>query len=268
MRLVTTVHGWGVQDKRTNWYYRIDRMCLRRYEKVICVSEDLHDECIAAGVPRQRCVHVPNAINLHEYSREMTRADAKKRLGIDPRRLVIGAVGRLSAEKAFDLLIRAAAQLLQRHFDVELVIVGDGDQRALLQDLIATLGCGERVRLLGYQSSPKTTYEAMDIYALSSLREGLPNVVLEAMAMDVPVAATRVAGVPQLIRDRDNGLLIEPGDVGALTCALQELFENPELRTRLAQSGRRTVTTSYDFERRIKRLSDLYDRLLGRTLAA
>jgi glycosyltransferase involved in cell wall biosynthesis len=100
------------------------------------------------------------------------------------------------------------------------------------------------------------------------LREGLPNVVLEAMAMDVPVAATRVAGVPQLIRDRDNGLLIEPGDVGALTCALQELFENPELRTRLAQSGRRTVTTSYDFERRIKRLSDLYDRLLGRTLAA
>jgi glycosyltransferase involved in cell wall biosynthesis len=268
MRLVTTVHGWGVQDKRTNWYYRIDRMCLRRYEKVICVSEDLHDECIAAGVPRQSCVHVTNAINLHEYSREMTRADAKKRLGIDPRRLVIGAVGRLSAEKAFDLLIRAAAQLLQRHFDVELVIVGDGDQRALLQDLIATLGCGERVRLLGYQSSPKTTYEAMDIYALSSLREGLPNVVLEAMAMDVPVAATRVAGVPQLIRDRDNGLLIEPGDVGALTCALQELFENPELRTRLAQSGRRTVTTSYDFERRIKRLSDLYDRLLGRTLAA
>ncbi|MCI0682536.1 MAG: glycosyltransferase [Gemmataceae bacterium] len=268
MRLVTTVHGWGVQEQRVNWYYRIDRMCLPRYEKVICVSEDLYDQCLAAGVPRRRCIHVPNAINLQEYSRSQSRADAKQRLGIAPERFVIGAVGRLSAEKAFDLLIRATAQLRQLGFDIELIIVGDGDRRAMLQDLIAELGCGDRVRLLGYQSNPKAAYEAMDMYALSSLREGLPNVVLEAMAMDVPVVATRIAGVPRLIRDRDNGLLIEPGNLDALVLALRELIQDRELRTRLERNGRHTVTTSYDFERRIERLSDLYDRLLGRTLAA
>lgn len=269
MRLVTTVHGWGVKDsRRANWYYRIDRLCLRHYESVICVSEDLHEECLSAGVPRSRCVCIPNAINTDDYSRTRSREGAKERLGIGPERLVIGSVGRLSGEKAFDLLIRATDQLVKAGLDVELIIVGEGEQRHPLQNLIAELRREDRIHLLGYQSDPTAAYEAMDVFALCSLSEGLPNVVLEAMAMQVPVVATRVGGIPRLVRDGDNGVLIEPADLGQLTAALQDVLRLPELRRRLEANGRRTVTASFNFQARMKRLRDLYDVLLERPVAA
>ena len=107
--------------------------------------------------------------------------------------------------------------MLRRNYDIALVIVGEGDQQASLQALIAELGQQERIRLLGYRSDVMDWYEAMDIFALSSFREGLPNVLLEALALEVPVVATRIAGIPRLIRDGDNGLLIEPGKLEDLT---------------------------------------------------
>ncbi|HXG08789.1 MAG TPA: glycosyltransferase, partial [Gemmataceae bacterium] len=211
MRLVTTVHGWVKHTRRTPLYYAIDKFCLRRYEKVICVSEDLYRECRQCGVPARRLVLIENAIDTTEYSRRHEINEAKRKLGIPVERLVIGAVGRLSAEKGFDLLIRSVDHLLTSGLDIELLLVGEGDQERELRSLVAGLGRQERIRLLGYQPDPRAIYEAMDVFALSSLREGLPNVVLEAMAMGVPVVATRVAGVPRLIRDGENGLLVEPG---------------------------------------------------------
>ncbi len=141
-------------------------------------------------------------------------------MGLRPDRLLIGAAGRLSAEKGFDLLIRAVHPLLQGGLDVDLVIVGEGDERPRLEALIAELGLADRVQLLGYRSDLPDWYEAMDVFALSSLREGLPNVLLEAMALETPVVATRIAGVPRLVRHEENGLLVEPGSVEALAGAL------------------------------------------------
>jgi glycosyltransferase involved in cell wall biosynthesis len=145
--------------------------------------------------------------------------------------------------------------------DLELLIVGEGDQQAPLQNLIETLGAGERIRLLGYRSDARELYEAMDVFALSSLREGLPNVLLEAMALETPVVATRIAGVPRLIRDGDNGLLVEPGDEDSLTRGLTRLLEDPGLRARFSRAGRRTVETGYSFEVRMQKVRALYDGL-------
>src|SRR5262249_3833375 len=156
-----------------------------------------------------------------------------------PERFLIGAVGRLSAEKGFDYLIRATDHLLKNGLDVELLIVGDGDARPALQALIDELGRGDRSRLLGYRADLKELYGAMDVFALSSLREGLPNVLLEAMALEVPILATRIAGIPRLIRDEENGLLIEPAQTEELTRALTRLHADGALRARLGQAGRR-----------------------------
>jgi glycosyltransferase involved in cell wall biosynthesis len=263
MRLVTTVHGWVKHTRRTPLYYRIDRFCLPRYERVICVSKDLQDECLKIQVPAERCLLIENGIDLAEYSRTRTIAEARQALGIAPGRLVVGAVGRLSAEKGFDLLIRAVDRLARAGFDLELLIAGEGDEEPRLRALASELGCGERVRLLGFQANVKELYQAFDVFVLSSLREGLPNVLLEAMALEVPVLATRIAGVPRLIDDESNGLLIEPGSVDELTHALERLLRDGELRQRLAHAGRETIAARYSFAVRMQRIQAIYDELLG-----
>jgi glycosyltransferase involved in cell wall biosynthesis len=265
MRLVTTVHGWVHQTRRTPLYYWIDRLCLPRYELVICVSEDLQERCLASRVPKDRCVLVENAVDTEEYSRRIDVRQAKQKLGIPPERLLIGAVGRLSAEKGFDLLIRSVDRLLQKGLDVELTIVGEGEEKQRLHSLIASLGRADRMHLPGYRSDMISLYQAMDIYALSSLREGLPNVLLEAMAMDVPVVATRVAGIPRLIQSEENGLLVEPGSIEDLTRALARLHGDECLRHRLRRAARRTVETCYSFAARMRKIQNLYDALLARS---
>jgi glycosyltransferase involved in cell wall biosynthesis len=264
MRLVTTVHGWVKETRRTPLYYKIDELCLPRYESVICVSEDLRERCLARGVPAERCILIENAIDTEFYARRVTTEEAQKRLGLPPSRIVLGAVGRLSPEKGFDILIRSTQQLLGRGLDLQLLIAGDGDDQARLQGLVDELGLRDRVRLLGYCSDTRAIYEAMDIFVLSSLREGLPNVLLEAMALEVPVIATRIAGIPRLIQDGTNGLLIPAGSQDALTQALARLCADTELQTQLGGMGRQTVERQYSFAVRMQKVGALYDRLLNR----
>jgi glycosyltransferase involved in cell wall biosynthesis len=264
MRLVTTVHGWVEITSRTPLYYGIDRLCLPRYEHVLCVSPDLHEQCLTLGIPAGRCTLIENGIDVAEFRRRRTPEEAKRAEGFPPGHLVIGAVGRLSAEKGFDVLIRAVDRLHREGLDVGLVLVGEGKEQLALEALIGQLGLRERVRLAGYCADPRPLYEALDIFALSSLREGLPNVLLEALSMEVPAVATRIAGVPRLIRHEENGLLVEPGSVEGLAAALARMARDPELRTRLARAGRHTVECDYSFTTRMQRIADLYDTLLGR----
>jgi glycosyltransferase involved in cell wall biosynthesis len=264
MRLVTTLHGWVHHTGRTPLYYAVDRWCLPRYELVICVSADLHEAALKCGVRPERCVLVENGIDTEEYRRRLSVEEAKARCGVPAGRLVVGAVGRLSAEKGFDRLIRVADRLLKAGVDLELWIAGAGGLEGELRELARSVGCEERVRLLGYRSDTIDLYQAMDVFALSSLREGLPNVLLEAMALRVPVVSTRIAGIPRLVADGENGLLVGPGDDDALVAALADLLASPDLRARLADAGRATVEERFSFARRMDRVRRLYDGLLGR----
>jgi glycosyltransferase involved in cell wall biosynthesis len=262
MRLVTTLHGWVQRTARTPLYYGIDRLCLRHYEQVYCVSPDLFEESRKSGVPSHRRILLENGIDVTAYRRAREVGEAKAALGIPPTRFLVGAVGRLSPEKGFCNLIRAVHQLAQAGLDVGLLLVGDGSDREALASLVRDLGLNDRVRLAGFQSDTRPSFEAMDVFALSSLREGLPNVVLEAMAYSIPVVATRVNGVPRLVCDGQNGLLVDPGLATALAAALQRLSAEPELCERLGAAGRATVERSYSFATRIEKLCESYDRLL------
>ena len=174
MRLVTTVHGWVKHTRRTPLYYGIDRLCLPRYEKVLCVSADLHEAMPGSRRAPDRCLLIENGIDTAEYARRRRRADAKRELGISARRLVRSVPpAAFLAEKGFDLLIRAVDRLLQSELDVELMIIGEGDDRSRLEELIGRLGRADRCRLIGFQAELRPYYEAMDVFALSSLREGI-----------------------------------------------------------------------------------------------
>lgn len=268
MRLVTTVHGWVQQTRRTPLYYWLDRMSLRYYEKVICVSPDLYRTCRQVGVPSSRCSLLENGIDADDFRRRRTVAEAKKALSIPPNRKIVGAAGRLSAEKGFDLLIRSVDHLLTNGHDLQVLIFGEGSEQASLNSLIASLGRADRIQLMGYQSNLRPFYEAMDVFVLSSLREGLPNVVLEAMAMSVPVIATRVAGIPRLVKNGENGTVVEPGSIAAITEALKDLIADGKRRAQYSDQARQTVVANYSFALRMQKLKELYDNLLVCPLAS
>jgi glycosyltransferase involved in cell wall biosynthesis len=264
MRLVTTVHGWVHHTARTPLYYKVDRWCLPRYEKVFSVSDDLHAACKAVGVKDANNILLENGIDTAEYTRRRTTAEAKAALGFPADELLVGAVGRLEPEKAFDLLIRATRRLNDSGLSVRLVIVGEGHDRPRLEGIAAEIGIANRVQLVGWQSDVRGYFEAMDVFALSSLREGLPNVLLEAMALEVPAVATRIAGIPKLITDGRGGRLVEPNDLDGLTKALHELLTNERLRTEFRTAARETIETGYSFVARIEKMAAVYDEMLNR----
>jgi glycosyltransferase involved in cell wall biosynthesis len=265
LKLVTTVHGWVRQTRRTPLYYAIDRWCLPRYGQVICVSDDLANQVRRLGVPPERCTTIQNGVDERTFRRRHPPVESplRARLAVPPDRLVVGAVGRLSPEKGFDDLIRASAPLLTAGLDFEVWIVGDGPARPALERQIRAGGLEDRVRLLGFWPEPVELYHALDLFALSSRREGLPNVVLEALAMEVPVIATRVGGVPEIIGHGQTGLLCPPADPTALAAALRTLMADPSLRARLARAGRALVEREFSFSRRMQKERAIYDRVLG-----
>lgn len=262
-RLITTVHGWVKHTKKTPLYYAVDRWCIKRYSRVVCVSRDLEERCLEFGVPRERLTHIANAIDTEEFRRSGPAELSPLREDTAKGRLVLGAVGRLSKEKGFDHLIRALDELVREGLDLEVWIAGEGEEREPLLALARELGLADRVRLLGFQADTKGLFEAFDLYCLSSLREGLPNVVLEAMAMHVPVLATRSGGMDRFATDREEALLCAPGDPRELARGLRELVQDQELCSRLRETARARIERDFSFRKRMERMAELYDALGG-----
>lgn len=264
LRLVTTVHGWVHRTSRTPLYYFIDRCCLRFYDRVLCVSPDLMDACARGGVPHARCSLLPNAIDTSWYRRTRDSMAAKKELGFPADEPLMGAIGRLSPEKGFDVLVRAIAELRTTGRWVRLVIVGEGPQRAELQALVDRLGLAGQVMLPGHASDVRAWLEAMDVFVLSSFREAMPNVVLEAMAMETPIVATSVAGVPFMLHHGQTGLFVPPGDPSALAATIDGLLRDDTLRHGMARHARSVVCERFEFGRRMDAMQSIYDDLLRR----
>jgi glycosyltransferase involved in cell wall biosynthesis len=173
-------------------------------------------------------------------------------------------VGRLAAAKAHHMLLAAIARLVEKGRNVELTIVGGGPERQSLEQAIAERRLAAAVRLAGPCNHDRAIdfYARTDAFALASFAEGVPVVLMEAMAMKIPCVATWIAGVPELIRDGIDGLLVPPADPEALAAALEKLMDDPALRARLGDSARRRVLECYDLKRNSARLAETFRRYL------
>ena len=252
MKLVTTVHGWVHHTSKTPLYYAIDRFCLKRYDKVICVSDDLFEQCQKIGVRPERLTLIENAIDTQMFQRCDVPSDGLVR---------IGAVGRLEEEKGFAPLIETGAEIYKTHPEIRLTIYGEGSLKGELESLAKRLGVDNIVSLPGFERDLIKLYSSLDIFVLNSIREGLPNVCLEAMSMGAAMTATAVAGVPKLVTDGVDGLIIPMEDKAALQSALTKLIESPELRRTLAVNARKTVEERFSFDKRMEKMRALYDSL-------
>lgn len=180
---------------------------------------------------------------------------------------VIGCAGRVVREKGQDLLIRVASELISQGREVEVRLAG-GSRRtgAEFYDLAQSLGVANRIQFLGRVADMKSFYEGIDIYVLPSRSsEGLPISILEAMAMERPVVATAIAGVPEAVRDGIEGRLVPPEDVGALTRAIRGLVEHPATAAAMGKHGRQRVEQLFSVERMVEEMAKLYGVILGRS---
>ena len=169
-------------------------------------------------------------------------------------------VGRLAAVKGVPLLLEAFARLREPHGDARLTLVGDGPERATLEARAADLGLDEAVQFTGYRTQDEVAalLAGADMLVLPSFAEGLPVVLMEALASRIPVIATPVAGVSELVRDGETGLLVPPGDIDSLTAALDRLLGDPELCRRLGEAGRAVVLEQHDVAREAEKLLKLF----------
>ena len=253
--LVTTVHGWVRHTSRTPLYYAIDKWCLKRFERVIVVSADLEAECLALGCDPERVIHIPNAIDAEEFARRAPLPAPQDRP------LVLGALARLSAEKGFELLIEAVEHLTDEGHDLRLVIAGEGEAETELRARIAASPHADRFELRGFVEDVPAFLETLDLYCCSSLREGLPNAVLEAMSFELPVLSTRCGGMEAFLRDGEDGVLVEVGSSEALRDGLRTLVSDAALRARLGAAARARILADCSFARRMERIIEVYDSL-------
>jgi colanic acid/amylovoran biosynthesis glycosyltransferase len=174
-------------------------------------------------------------------------------------------VGRLVHLKGHSLLIEALGELSRRGTRAVLTFVGDGPKRIELEELALDLGVADRVRFVGAvgQDAIRDIYGSADVFCLPSLAEGLPVVLMEAMAFEVPVVSTRIMGIPELVDDGRSGLLVTPSRLDELTDALERLITDPALRARLGRAGREKVQAEFDIDRSARRLRDIFAAALS-----
>lgn len=231
----------------------------REHTWFIAVSEAVRRQMAEYyGLPLERIVTVRNGVNPDEFAGE--KPSSVTRSGGS---LVIGAAGRLEQLKGFQHLIEAAAQLREQSIECEVRIAGSGRTQIDLERQATSLGMSERVRFVGQLRDMPSFYRNVDVFVLPSLSEGSPLTVLEAMAMGVPVIATRLAGAPEVIDDGVNGLLVPPGDAGALARALLWLAKDGELCQRIARAGRTLVRRRFTVDRLAAEVSRVYERVLA-----
>jgi glycosyltransferase involved in cell wall biosynthesis len=264
--VVHTQHGWSiqVQASATTWraYQVAERVLARASDRLIVVTSLDRDAGLRLGIGRPEQYRViRSGIDLGQFAGQH-RCRARDRLGLPLEAPLVGSVARLAPPKDIETLVRAFAQLMGDRPAARLVLVGDGPRRDDIEALVASLGMEERVVLAGTRRDVAEVLPAFDVLVLSSLHEGLPRAIVEAMASGVPVVATAVGGIPEIVRDEETGLLVPVGDATAMGAAISRLLDDPALGSSLAASAR-SLVAEFDVGEMVSRTVALYDELIG-----
>jgi glycosyltransferase involved in cell wall biosynthesis len=236
-------HGYTTTDTRARIYNQFDRWSLRGADCVLTSSAAFVKELARRNVQPGH-IHVQHMPirPCAPVSRKL-KSELRKRLGFGDGTRVLLCVGRLSHEKGHADLVRAFPRMreLAGNLPLRLVLVGDGPERPRIEELCRRLNLTDIVRLVGQQNDIGPYYGIADVFVLPSLSEGCPNVLLEAMAAGVPVVATAVGGVPEVVTSRRDAILVKKNDVAALASATSELLKDQQLRNYLVRSARQVV---------------------------
>jgi glycosyltransferase involved in cell wall biosynthesis len=257
---LATAHGWtGHSTRERLVYYPAHKRLLARFPRVFAVSSEIRRELVTRGAAAERVQVLLNGIDHQRFRRDRGRdAEARERFQVPAGAVVVGTIGRLEPQKRFDLLIEAFARVRDQRPALHLLIAGDGSSRTRLERMITERGLDQHCRLLGHIQDVAGLHHALDVFVQSSAYEGTPNVVLEAMAFETPIVATDVGGTAEVCRPDQDGLIVPPGDAGALARAIESALDDESGRRHRVATARRRVETELSFERRVRTLESSY----------
>lgn len=264
VKRVATAHGSTRDSLGKKLYLFFDeQIAYRFYDKIIAVSKDLEDYLRKISIRPSKIEVIQNGLDI-DLLRLNTGLDEPplplvKKTGMR----IFGVIGRLYPDKGQAEFLYAFASLTKEHSELYGIIVGDGPERERLAHLIEALGLHERVYLCGARKNIKEVYDMIDFLVIPSFTEGLPYVLLEAMASNIPILATAVGDIPLLIQDEVTGYLVLPGDREAMTRRMKDLLLCPEHASTMACKGKQLVEERYSARKMVDETEKLYRSLIS-----
>lgn len=260
--VLSHVHGLGrsgnFRRKLTN--YLVSRKCSR----IIAVANSVKDDVLRNNwrMPAEKVSVLENSVDYARFADvSVSRADARRMLGLPPEAFVFGTVGRLAKTKGLTFLIDAFSAVKENLSSAELLLFGDGPCRDELEQRASKSPCCDSIRFLGHRDNIEKLYQAMDVFVLSSVAEGMPRAILEAMAAGVPCIATQVGGIPDIINSPEVGMLVPPREPAVLAEAMVKFGQMPsEQRREYGQKSSNRIRKFFSHEVVGGKLSNLYEK--------
>jgi glycosyltransferase involved in cell wall biosynthesis len=258
-------HGRHYPDTRRLKRVIANRLLLRRGDRVVAVGQSVRQALIDnEGIPPHRVDVIYNGINLSAFDpAQYDRCAVRNELGIAPGEFFIMQVARLDYLKDHATAVRTMKRVTERRPEARLLLIGEGPLRGTIEELVAQLNLGQAVRLLGLRCDVRRLLPAADLFLLTSISEGIPLTVIEAMAAGLPVVSTRVGGVPEVVDDERTGLLAPAGADDALAEKVCQLLDNAPERQRMSQRGRLRGAAHFSDQSMDSRYRELYNEMLG-----
>jgi glycosyltransferase involved in cell wall biosynthesis len=261
IRTVSIAHGWVTPGFKMQCYYLLDKLVMRSFDRVVLVSKAQRKDIRGFFFPESRVSVIHNAIDADKFCRSSTPID-RESFGLPGSSYLLGFAGRLSREKDIATTLRAIQLAGSGVQNLAFIVAGEGPERERLENLAVSLRISKRVAFPGYQHDMGMFYGMLDAYVSSSLREGLPNNILEAQAYQIPCIASQIGGHDEIIQHRVNGLLFEPGNPQELAGHIGELAKNCDLQNQLKARAKENLLKHFSVKVRIAKLESLYNKLV------
>jgi glycosyltransferase involved in cell wall biosynthesis len=261
---IATCHSWYSVNWRLKAYEWLDKRAMRAFPRVVAVSSEIQADLLASGVPSSVVSYIPNGLDL-EQPHPDARRTVREELGLDQAETLVLRVGRLAVSKGNAVLLEALAAVRTAE-PWRLALLGDGEEHDSLQRLAHELGIASKVTFLGFKANVADYLAAADVFAIPSLQEGLPMVLLEAMAAGCPCVVTDVGAIGSVIENGVSGMLVRPGNVQELSAAMQQLCDSHETRARYAAAANSRYRRNFSRAAMGRKYGEHYDALyeLGR----
>lgn len=253
---ITYVRGSDIYTRSGLFKKTIGRFVLKRSNRVIALTNDMKKEILKI-VDRKDVIVVPNGIEISKFN--LNRDNCRRELNIQENKKIILFVGRLIEIKGVEYLIRAMKEILKDIPDAKLMIIGDGENEKNLKNLSVNLGVEEKIDFIGKVPNDKIPVymKAADVFVLPSLSEGFPVTLLEAMAAGLPILATKVGGIPEIIKDEENGFLVQPANSSDIAKKVIDLLADKE-KMEIMKQNNKEKAKNYDWDAIVKQLVTIY----------